>query len=380
MTTKDWIENNIETYTYQYGVKSSYIYWIILACTSIIFLALPFVFVDISVQEYGIIRPITEKTEIKSTITETVESIYVNDGDKIKKGDTILVFQTVQPDYQINTQMNRLDDCQKQLHDLKIMINEKQSTQFLSEKRKQEYFYFNKQKTKLQSVIRQAEKEHSRNKALFEMKVISEEEYENSYYKCLNLRNELTLFIEKQMAVWHSDLENYQNIYKETNSILKKEYKNKDHYIIRSPINGTIDKFIGIYKGSTIQTGQSIAMISPDSTFVLETFVTPKNIGFINIGMSVNIQIDSFNYNEWGTISGKVKEISSDFLTNETGKHFYKVKCTMEKNYLTLKNGTIGSLKKGMTANVHFLINRCSLFNLLYQKIDYWINPKLNKN
>lgn len=380
MTIKDWIENNIETYTYQYGARSSYIYWTILICISIIFITLPFVFVDISVQEYGIIRPIIEKTEIKSTITETVKSIYVSDGDKIKKGDTILIFQTDQPDYHINIQMNRLNDIQKQLHDLNVMINETHPTLFFSEKRKQEYFYFDKQKTKLQSVIKQTEKEHYRNKALFEMKVISEEEYENSYYKYLNLQNELTLFIEKQMTVWKSDFENYQNIYNEGNSMLKKEYKNRDHYIIRSPINGTIDKFIGIYEGSTIQIGQSIALISPDSTFVLETFVTPKNIGFIHIGMPVNIQIDSFNYNEWGTISGIVKEISSDFLTNETGKHFYKVKCTMEKNYLTLKNGTIGSLKKGMTVNVHFLINRCSLFNLLYQKVDYWINPKLNKN
>ena len=38
MTIKDWIENNIETYTYQYGARSSYIYWTILICISIIFI------------------------------------------------------------------------------------------------------------------------------------------------------------------------------------------------------------------------------------------------------------------------------------------------------------------------------------------------------
>ena len=91
--------------------------------------------------------------------------------------------------------------------------------------------------------------------------------------------------------------------------------------------------------------------------------------------MPVNIQIESFNYNEWGTISGKVKEISSDFLINETGNTYYKIKCEIDKDYLTLKNGRKGFIKKGMTAIVHFIITKQSLFNLLYQKMDNWINP-----
>lgn len=47
----------------------------------------------------------------------------------------------------------------------------------------------------------------------------------------------------------------------------------------------------------------------------------------------------------------------------------------MEKDYLTLKNGIKGKLKKGMSVVAHFRITRRSLFDLLYQKIDDWINP-----
>ena len=254
MTNQDWIENNIETYTFQYAAKSSYIYCSILIFITIIIIALPFIYVDISIQEYGIIRPITEKTELKSTMTELVESVFINEGEKIKKGDTILIFRTTQSDYQINLQKNRLNDCQRNLHDLKIMINEKKPIEFLSDKRKQEYLYFNKEKSKLQFAIQQSEKEYSRNKTLFEMKAISEEEHENSYFKYLNLQNELSLLTENKMSIWQSELNNYQNIYNEIYSTLIKEYKNKDHYIVRSPINGTIDKFVGIYKGRNIQT------------------------------------------------------------------------------------------------------------------------------
>ena len=55
--------------------------------------------------------------------------------------------------------------------------------------------------------------------------------------------------------------------------------------------------------------------------------------------MPVNVQVESFNYNEWGTLPGKVTEISSDFLTDSQGNSFYKVKCQMERNYLMLKSG-----------------------------------------
>ena len=100
----------------------------------------------------------------------------------------------------------------------------------------------------------------------------------------------------------------------------------------------------------------------------------------MNIGMPVHVQVESFNYNEWGTLPGEVNEISSDFLTDSQGNSFYKVKCRTERNYLMLKSGQKGVLKKGMTVNAHFMITRRSLFDLLYQKIDDWANPKQYEN
>ena len=39
------------------------------------------------------------------------------------------------------------------------------------------------------------------------------------------------------------------------------------------------------------------------------------------------------------------------------------------------KTGMKGYLKKGMVANVRFMITKRSLFDILYQNIDEWINP-----
>lgn len=54
----------------------------------------------------------------------------------------------------------------------------------------------------------------------------------------------------------------------------------------------TIDQFSGVYRGSGIQSGQLLAVISPDSTLCLEVYVTPRNIGFMSVGMPVRIPED----------------------------------------------------------------------------------------
>lgn len=279
----EWIENSIETYIYQHTTKSQVIYWVVLLAVTVTLVALPFIYVDISVQGSGVVRPV-------------------------------------------------------------------------------------------------AEKEYTRNRTLFEKKVISEEEYDSYYFKLKSQQNELASLVQSQLSTWQADQNTYRNTYNEMNSSLNQEIKDKDMYIVRSPVDGTVDQFSGVYCGSSIQAGQSLAVISPDSTLCLEVYVTPRNIGFMSVGMPVNVQVESFNYNEWGTIPGRVKDISSDFLTDSQGNSFYKVKCEMERDYLRLKNGRVGKLKKGMTVNAHFMVTRRSLFDLLYQKMDGWVNPKQYEN
>ncbi|MFR3187822.1 MAG: HlyD family secretion protein [Phocaeicola sp.] len=376
----EWIENSIETYIYQHTTKSQVIYWIVLLAVTITLVALPFIYVDISVQGSGVVRPVAEKAEITSSITEIVDSVFVKEGEQVNKGDVILRFRTNSSDYKINYQTSRLNDCSAQLADLAYLAEGNCPKFFSSPVRQQEYAYFIRKKQELETGLAQAEKEYLRNKTLFEKKVISEEEYDSYYFKFKSQQNELASLVQSQISTWQADQNTYRNTYNEMSTNLKQEIKNKDMYIVRSPVGGTVDQFSGVYRGSSIQAGQSLAVISPDSTLCIEVYVTPRNIGFMSVGMSVNVQVESFNYNEWGTIPGRVKDISSDFLTDSQGNSFYKVKCEMERDFLQLKNGRIGKLKKGMTVNAHFMVTRRSLFNLLYQKMDGWVNPKQYEN
>ena len=370
-----WIENSIEAYLYQHTTVSQKIYWVVLAAISITLISLPFIYVDITVQGSGIIRPVAEKTEIISPLSELVDSVFIREGAQVKKGDAILRFRTNQTDYKISYQTSRLSDYEAHLADLYYLSKGEKPQTFYSSVRQREYTYYIQRRLELTTAIEQAEKEYQREKMLYDKQLISTEEYEKYYYQYESRKNELASFAESQLSTWQADLNSYRNLYGEMQTALKQEVVDKDLCIVRSPVNGTVDQFMGIYRGSSLQAGQSLAIISPDSALYIETYVTPRDIGYVYIGMPVNVQVESFNYNQWGSITGEVADISSDFLTDNQGYSFYKVKCSMEKDYLTLKNGRQGKLKKGMSVAAHFRITRRSLFDLLYQKIDDWINP-----
>lgn len=372
----EWIENSIEVYNYQHTTKSQAIYWVVLAAVTAALISLPFIYIDISVQGSGVIRPVTEKTEIKAAVTELVDSVYVREGQQVNKGDILLRFRTSNPDYKITYQTNCLNDYEAHLADLTYLSRGEVPANFRSPVRQQEYTYFTKRKNELEISLTKAKKEYEREKILFNKKLISEEEYDSYYFQYQSQQNELASLIQSQISTWQADLNSYRNQCNEMSTTLKQEQKDKDMYIVRSPVAGTVDQFSGIYKGSSIQAGQSLAVISPDSTLCTEVYVAPRNIGFMSIGMPVHVQVESFNYNEWRTLPGKVKDISSDFLTDAQGNSFYKVKCEMERDYLKRKNGRIGRLKKGMTVSAHFMVTRRSLFDLLYQKMDDWANPR----
>ena len=374
---QEWIENSIETYIYQHTSKSQIIYWVVLASIVLTFILLPIIHVDISIQDNGVVRPATERTEIKSNISGQISEVYISEGQKVKKGDILFRFCASSSDEKIAYQDNRLRDFEAHMADLRLLSKGRKPTVFQSPARLQVYHVFMSKKQELQVAIEQAKREYNREKLLFDKSLVSEEEYEKYLFTYKSKSEELTSLVESQLSTWQTDLNSYENQYKEMYSAQKQEKAEvKDMYEVRSPLSGTIEQFSGIYKGSNVQVGQTIANVSPDSTIYLEVYVSPNDIGYIYVDMPIKAQITSFNYNEWGTLQGKVVYVSSDYMADSKGNSYFKVKCQLQRDYLVMKKtGRKGYLKKGMTANVHFMITKRSLFDILYQNFDEWINP-----
>ena len=372
----EWLSDSIDSYIHQKRPRRHVIYITVLTIVSTIIISLPFVYVDITVQSGGIIRPNGEISVIIAPMTETVERVCAKEGDRLQKGDEILRFRTSSPDGKIEYQHNRSKEVNAQIADLEWLSKGQHPRTFASPARQQEYAKYLSEQYRLQTDLRQYETEWRRYKVLFDKGLISESEYNEHYYQYQDKLNELHLQQANQKSTWKTELTNLKMQLMETSSNLIETRSNRNIYVVKSPINGTLEQFSGIYPGSNLQVGTTIAMVSPDTTLHIEAYVAPRDIGFIREGMHVKVQIESFNYNEWGTLEGYVQNISSDYIRNNDGESYYKVKCKLTKNYLELRNSKRkGYVKKGMTGVVHFVVTRRSLFDLLYKNIDQWANP-----
>jgi membrane fusion protein, peptide pheromone/bacteriocin exporter len=102
--------------------------------------------------------------------------------------------------------------------------------------------------------------------------------------------------------------------------------------------------------------------------------VASKDIGFLKIGQPVQFQMEAFDYNYFGGLVGKILAIDNDYtLINNTA--MFKVKCGIDKKLLSLKNGYTGQLKKGLNFQARFKVTNRSLWQLLFDKLDDWLNP-----
>ena len=127
------IEFSTEYHHTQNTVKSQIIYSSVVLSIIAVIISLPFIFIDVTIQADGLIRPVNEKTEIKPMQSGIVENIYFKENQKINKGDTILSIISTEinskiefANYQIEQDTNFIFDIKELLktgNSKKIYLN-----------------------------------------------------------------------------------------------------------------------------------------------------------------------------------------------------------------------------------------------------------------
>ncbi len=373
---KEIIQNTIEVHRFKHKISSKIIYGILMTCIVGISFSLPFVFLDIYSSSEGIIKAKKEKNQLISLHSGQIENIFIKENQTIEKGDTLVIIDNTVIKNKLNLLASQQIETILFVRDLKYLSNNEKisldSLQTFSYQK--QYHQFTQKLHELRTRYIKFKKDFKRQEKLFKKNIIAKVEYEHDLYNLDLALSELNHYKKQQRNKWQSKLTQEQNKLKELKSTILQYKEELNKYIIRAPINGTIQNLIGIEIGSFITIGHLLAEISPNTELIAECYVKPSDIGLLKPEANVKLQIDAFNYNQWGSATGKVISISNDisFINNTP---MFKVICSLEQKQLQLKNGFRGKLKKGMTFNARFYITNRSVFDLLYDKIDDWFNP-----
>lgn len=372
------IRNSAENYFIEHHSTSRVVYLVLLLMLFTALFLLPIITVDITAQSNGVIRSRYDDNILLPAVYGEVIRANIFENATVKQGDTLLVINTQKTDEQINLYKLQVKEETIHLSDLHLLLNSPDH-QLTSTLYRQEYIGFQVKLDEQKIKMSQADKEFTLAETLFGKKVIPKMEYEekknNREYEISRYNN----ICEQQKLTWQTRFTELRSKTEALKLNIEQLQRDKHQYIITAPISGTITAYSGIMEGNFIVPNQQIARISPDNALLIECYISPSDIGLIRQDMDVSFQIHSFNYNQWGLGTGKVTELSNSVI-NINNQPYFKVRCSLGQNYLTLKNGYKGYLKKGMTLTGRFMITKRSLFQLLYDKTDNWLNPKITEN
>ncbi|MDJ0902277.1 MAG: HlyD family efflux transporter periplasmic adaptor subunit [Xenococcus sp. MO_188.B8] len=155
----------------------------------------------------------------------------------------------------------------------------------------------------------------------------------------------------------------------ETQNLLATAQTKLQEKFLKSPIDGVVLSLNVKNSGKVFNPGATIAEISPrESPLVLNAVMPNQESGFIEIGMPVQIKLDAYSYQDFGTIPGKVISISSDAESDEKLGSVYSVEIELEQDYI-VKDQELLRFKPGQTATADIIIRRRRVLDLFLDPI-----------
>jgi len=355
--------------------RTPIIYVAVLSCVTIILIALPFLRISVEVQTTGLIRPATRSYEIRSSTTGKIKESFVQENEKVKKGQLLFQIENEVNDVKEKYLTTKIRDYTVSLTDLQILIKRNSTiAQLKTSLYRQAYIHHEQKRNEILTHLQKVNSDYNRNKKLYEQKVISDSEFEMFQFELNKASDNLFTLDEDQLNHWETEIWSTRKELKDYESQLAQLQREKNYMNIKAPVSGSLQNMTVLFKGTPIFSNQELGQISPDTSLIVEAHVSPHDIGLLKENMSARFTVDAFHHNQWGIASGKIIEVAHDIKIVDNTPYF-EVRCSLNKEFLQLKNGYKGLLKKGMTLHAHFIITERSLWQLLDDKVDNWMNP-----
>lgn len=118
---------------------------------------------------------------------------------------------------------------------------------------------------------------------------------------------------------------------------------------ITAPVDGIVQQLAVHTLGAVVQSAQELMVIVPEgSDLEVEVSILNKDIGFIHKDQEVEVKIDSIPYTKYGTIKGKLVNISRDSMNNEQLGLIYPARIRLNAQSVQTEKETI-LLSAGMS-------------------------------
>ena len=139
--------------------------------------------------------------------------------------------------------------------------------------------------------------------------------------------------------------------------------------LIRSPVNGIVQRVLANTISSVIQPGEDLIEIVPiDDALLIEAKIRPVDIGFLSPGQDVIVKFSAYDYTIYGGLKGNLEYISADTIVDKD-ESYYLIKVRTDANHLETDKEHL-EIIPGMTASVNIVTGKKTV-------LDYLLKPVL---
>ena len=348
--------NNINLRQSSFFIRS--LTWGLITTSGLVFTWLAFAYTEEIVIVKGKLEPIGDVKTINIPSGGVVKDIFVSEGQEVSEDQILLIL-----DNEILKENFRSLDNQIKKKNIELELKKEEQIKLndlYTSKLK-----FLKNEFKLQEEIKNKFKELFEDGALSELDYLKKISEINSLEgkiveNNINLKRQ-SLIISQQLKQIESELSELEAKGLEAEVLL--EYKS-----IKSPVNGMVFDMKPRNIGFVAQSNFSIMKIVPFNKLEADIKIPSSKIGFIKVGMPVDISIDSFPANDFAPLKGIVDSIGSDVLDlNEenTQEYFFPGSIKLNSQSLLLKNGNELPLQVGMSLKANIKLRKVSYLKLL---------------
>ncbi|MBW8830153.1 MAG: HlyD family type I secretion periplasmic adaptor subunit [Burkholderiales bacterium] len=101
--------------------------------------------------------------------------------------------------------------------------------------------------------------------------------------------------------------------------------------MVVAPAAGSVNKLLFNTVGGVVKPGDTLLELTPDDeAVVIETRALPAERGALQLGQKAVVRVAAFDYTVYGTLAGRVNEISADSLIDEHGERYFRVGVTVD--------------------------------------------------
>ncbi len=383
--------------------------WTIIGFMLLVILGLCFLKIDMVVSARGKVIPLGDVKILQPLETGVVVGIHVKEGDFVKKGDILVEidpsidradlegkernlnfsrlamarvnavlggadFKPLARNYApeaVRTQVEQ-HRAQRAVYTATLRGKEKEYSEAARALKS-----LKDEVTNFQNILSVIKEDERRQKALVEIGALAENRYREKIRERLNIERELEVktgqveqtieklgkikeemevfkssFREKLLAELATNTQGKNTLEAEVSNL---KFKQGKRYIV-SPVNGYVHLLPVKTLGGVVTTAQPVVTLVPEDTpLVVKVLILNKDIGFVKEGQDCAVKVDTYDFQKYGTVGGKVATVSPFVLEEKEKENAeenpggFPVYVNLITEELKTKDGSVYRVRPGMS-------------------------------